>query len=92
MKYTPSDGRFAGQGSYGYRSFELFIAAAQQVTSGLASPRDFDSSLATIHSTFLTTAILHAGRMSLDADGAAIEICYPEGGPASHHPCALKRL
>jgi len=31
MKYTPTNGRFSGQQGYGYRSFEAFVDAAQQV-------------------------------------------------------------
>jgi len=77
MKYTPDDrGRFAGQQSYGYRSFEAFISAVQQVRAGAASARDFDHSLASVHTTALTTAILEAGRRSLDAGGAAMAITY----------------
>ena len=36
MKYTPTDGRFAGQAGYGYRSIEAFIEAAEAVTCGAA--------------------------------------------------------
>lgn len=39
---------------------------------------DFDSSLATIGTTALTTAILEAGRRSLDAGGRGMEIVYGE--------------
>jgi D-galacturonate reductase len=77
MKYTPDDrGCFAGQQAYGYRSFEAFISAVQQVRAGAAAARDFDHSLASIHATSLSTAILEAGRRSLDAGGAAMEIVY----------------
>lgn len=69
MKYTPSEGAFVGQLSYGYRSFECFIAAVQKIAAGVAAPRDFDKSLATVHTTLQGTAILHAGRMSLDNGG-----------------------
>jgi D-galacturonate reductase len=37
MKYTPTNGRFSGQHGYGYRSFEAFVDAAQQVRVILAS-------------------------------------------------------
>jgi len=69
MKYTPSEGAFVGQLSYGYRSFECFITAVQKIAAGVASARDFDKSLATVHTTLQGTAILHAGRMSLDNGG-----------------------
>ena len=34
MKYTPTNGRFSGQLGYGYRSFEVFVDAAQKVGVG----------------------------------------------------------
>jgi D-galacturonate reductase len=74
MKYTPTEGRFTGQGGYGYRSFEVFIDAVDAVNRG-ASPLTFNNSLATIHTTLRTTAVLEAGRRSLDC-GASIEILY----------------
>lgn len=82
MKYTPdAAGKFAGQGGYGYRSIEAFIAAATAIQSGAATARDFDDRLATIHTTFQTTAILEAGRRSLDASGAAMELVYDTAHP-----------
>ena len=84
MKYTPDDrGCFAGQQSYGYRSFEAFISAVQQVRAGAASARDFDHSLASVHATALTTAILEAGRRSLNAGGRPVTILYGADGRAS---------
>jgi D-galacturonate reductase len=69
MKYTPDEGRFTGQLGYGYRSIEAFIDAVRQINAGVASARDFDSRLATVHTTQQGTAILEAGRRSLDAGG-----------------------
>jgi len=68
MKYTPSEsGHFDGQCGYGYISIEKFINAARSVNAGLAKPEDYDNlGLPTIANTVLTTAILHAGRISLD--------------------------
>lgn len=68
MKYSPSEsGHFDGQRGYGYISIEKFIDAARAVNAGTASPSYFDShGLPTIANTVLTTAILHAGRLSLD--------------------------
>ena len=77
MKYTPTEGRFTGQGGYGYRSFEAFVDAAQAVNRG-ANPRSFDDSLATIHTTLRTTAVLEAGSRSLDS-GVSIDILYEDG-------------
>ncbi len=74
MKYEPSDGRFAGQQAYGYRSIEIFIDAAVSVACGHCKPEFYDSMLPTVASTLATTAILEAGRLSLDQGGRRIEL------------------
>ncbi|QRV76679.1 oxidoreductase family, NAD-binding rossmann fold protein [Ceratobasidium sp. AG-Ba] len=68
MKYTPSEtGHFDGQRGYGYISIEKFIDASRLVNQGKAKSSDFDKQgFPTIRNTVLTTAILHAGRISLD--------------------------
>ncbi|KAK6905435.1 dehydrogenase [Kwoniella mangroviensis CBS 10435] len=68
VKYSPDEnGYFDGQKGYGYVSLEKFIDAAQRVTAGKAKASDFDGKgLPTIKATVLTTAIIHAGRVSLD--------------------------
>lgn len=68
MKYSPDEsGHFDGQRGYGYISIEKFIDAARSVNAGTSSPEDFDKhGLPTLANTVLTTAILHAGRISLD--------------------------
>jgi len=68
MKYSPSeDGHFDGQRGYGYISIEKFIDAARAVNAKTASPETYDKwDLPTIRNTVLTTAILEAGRRSLD--------------------------
>jgi D-galacturonate reductase len=68
MKYSPSSsGHFDGQRGYGYVSIENFIDAARSVNAGETQPADYDKSgLPTIANTVVTTAILHAGRISLD--------------------------
>lgn len=77
MKYTPTNGKFAGQGSYGVRSFENFIDACRAINDGDSKPGDYDDgSLATVHTTMQGTAILEAGRKSLDADGQPMDILY----------------
>jgi D-galacturonate reductase len=77
MKYTPTNGYFSGQNGYGVRSFENFIDACQAINSGEKKPEDFDDgSIATVHTTFQGTAILEAGRMSLDADGQPMDLIY----------------
>jgi len=68
MKYSPSEtGHFDGQRGYGYISIEKFVDAARSVNAGTAQPSEFDAQgLPTITNTVLTTAILNAGRISLD--------------------------
>ena len=81
MKYTPDpQGNFAGQGGYGYRSFEAFVEAVHAVGAGECSPADLADRLATIEATQTMTAILEAGRRSLDDGGQPYEIEYGEGG------------
>jgi D-galacturonate reductase len=81
MKYTPdADGNFAGQAGYGYRSIEDFICAADAVRTGRAKPASFRGKLATLEETALVTAILEAGRRSLDAQGAIVELEYDRAG------------
>jgi D-galacturonate reductase len=87
FRYTPADGFFAGQLSYGYRSIEDFVLAVRSIAAGAAAARSFDASLATVHTTAQGTAILEAGRMSLDNGGATVDIVYADGGL---HPTSLK--
>ena len=80
MKYTPSEtGHFDGQRGYGYISIEKFIDAARAVNAGEATPEVFDTrGLPTLANTVLTTAILNAGRVSLD-EKRAVEIRSNDG-------------
>lgn len=81
MKYKPNgSGQFAGQGGYGYRSIEAFVNAAQAIREGAASPRDFRDQLATVADTVVVTAILEAGRRSLDRDGEVIPLEFDSLG------------
>lgn len=68
MKYSPSEsGHFDGQRGYGYVSIEKFIDAARSVNAKETTPAEYDATgLPTIANTVLTTAILNAGRISLD--------------------------
>ncbi|KAH8927224.1 D-galacturonic acid reductase [Atractiella rhizophila] len=68
MKYPPNEaGEFDGQRGYGYVSIEKFIDGCIAVNSGKTTPADLDRiGLPTIRNTVLTTAILEAGRKSLD--------------------------
>ena len=81
MKYTPdSDGYFSGQQGYGYRSIEAFLYAVEAIRAGTSTPDNFHGKLATARDTLTVTAILEAGRRSLDSGGAAIQICYTDNG------------
>lgn len=77
MKYTPTDGKFSGQLGYGYRSFEAFLRAVQAINQGKANPSDYKHTLASLMSTYRTTAILEAGRRSLDL-GRPVKIIYDD--------------
>ena len=69
MKYTPSgSGHFDGQYGYGYISIAKFVEWARALNGKeVESPAVFDKQdLPTIKNTELTTAILEAGRRSLD--------------------------
>jgi D-galacturonate reductase len=89
MKYTPTNGKFSGQSSYGVKSFEVFIDACRGINAGLVKPDDFnDGSLATVHTTMQGTAILEAGRRSLDADGQPMDIIYED--EASKEPIDIR--
>jgi D-galacturonate reductase len=83
MKYTPdAQGYFSGQSGYGYRSIEAFVDAATQVRAGSAVPADFRDGLATVDDTVLVTAILEAGRRSLNNGGLPHQIEYATTGDA----------
>jgi D-galacturonate reductase len=89
MKYTPSQGQFAGQGSYGIMSLERFVDASQAVRDKIHTANDFnDGSLATVHTTLQGTAILEAGRKSLDSDSQPMDILYD--GPDGLEPIGIQ--
>ncbi|MFO0939444.1 MAG: Gfo/Idh/MocA family oxidoreductase [Pirellulales bacterium] len=75
MKYSPdAEGYFSGQSGYGYRSIEDFIRAADEIRRGVASAEDYHGKLASAKQSLLVTAILEAGRKSLDHSGANVSI------------------
>lgn len=82
MRYAPDEeGNFAGQSGYGYISFEKFVDAASKINSGKITVEDVDKrGLPTVGNTVLTTAILEAGRRSLDEGGRGVEIVVKEDG------------
>jgi len=76
MRYAPDEqGNFNGQSGYGYVSFEKFIDGVTAVNEGRATIDELDKrGLPTLRNTVMTTAILEAGRRSLDEGGRAVEI------------------
>ena len=81
MKYAPDEeGNFAGQSGYGYISFEKFVDAANRLNAGRVTLEQLDArELPTLANTALTTAILEAGRRSLD-EKRAVEILLSDSG------------
>ena len=80
---------FAGQRCYGYLSFEAFVDAAAACNAG-SEPKDFDGVLPTLAATVGATAILEAGRRSLDAGGRPFELIYAD--EASSTPCGIRAV
>jgi D-galacturonate reductase len=68
MSYTPQNNQFVGQSGYGYQSIKSFLEACIQINSNKISINYFESSLPTLGSTINVTAILQAGRLSLDEE------------------------
>ncbi|MCJ1307309.1 hypothetical protein MMC25_000955 [Agyrium rufum] len=68
MRYAPDEeGNFNGQTGYGYISFEKFVDAVTALKDGRATLDSLDKrGLPTLKNTIATTAILEAGRRSLD--------------------------
>mmetsp|Transcript_2964 Transcript_2964/g.3822 ORF Transcript_2964/g.3822 Transcript_2964/m.3822 type:complete len:416 (+) Transcript_2964:51-1298(+) len=75
-KPAPSNGKFKGQHCYGYLSFESFIDAANSVNSKHITVQALDADLPTMATTVGATAILEAGRRSLDAGGKPFNLIY----------------
>ena len=80
MRYAPDeDGHFGGQSGYGYVSMEKFVDGCRAVNAGRLSPADLDAKgLPTLRNTVATTAILEAGRRSLD-EGREVGIESKDG-------------
>lgn len=68
MKYTPRDGKFAGQESYGYKSISTFIESSLELQKNSSKLEEYNKLLPTIQNTLNVTAILEAGRVSLDTN------------------------
>lgn len=75
MRYTPdANGYFAAQQTYGYRSIEAFCMGCLDINENGASPSKYDDILPSIRKTLYVTAILEAGRKSLDQGGVPVPL------------------
>ena len=83
-------GYFSGQNGYGYRSFEAFIDAVADLNAKKIDMDTCDTQLATIGTTLQETAVLEAGRISLDNQSAMVELVYEN--ETSTIPIELKLL
>lgn len=80
MKYAPDEnGNFAGQGGYGYISFEKFVDSVTDLKNCKVTLEQLDKKgLPTLKNTIATGAILEAGRRSLD-ERRPIDISEKDG-------------
>ena len=87
MKYAADEeGNFAGQGGYGYVSFEKFINGVQALKDGRKTLEDLDKmGLPTLKNTIATGAILEAGRRSLDEKNSELLT-----GSSALHTCSWR--
>jgi D-galacturonate reductase len=65
-KYTPRDGKFVGQDTYGYKSLETFVTSVFEINKDETKLDKINKILPTIQNTQFLTKILEAGRVSLD--------------------------
>merc|ERR1711892_1217588 len=87
-----SSGRYCGQAGYGYVSFERFVRAAGEINAGKATAAEFDAELPTGRVTEAVTAILEAGRKSLDNGGAKVTLVYDDLNAANKDKIMELRL
>eukprot|EP00050_Salpingoeca_kvevrii_P016315 m.54349 g.54349 ORF g.54349 m.54349 type:complete len:422 (+) comp6839_c0_seq1:52-1317(+) len=75
MSYEPGpDGHFNGHHGYGYRSIEAFVKAARALNAKKVTLAELHERLPTLQATLQTTAILEAGRISLDRGGQPVRL------------------
>jgi len=83
MKYTTDpNGYYSGQHGYGYKSLEAFVLGSIDIRNDKVKDieKTFNESLATVWGTVDSTAILQAGRLSLDNGGKSVTLQYDEKG------------
>jgi D-galacturonate reductase len=81
MKYAPDEeGNFSGQTGYGYISFEKFVDPVAALKAGNITLDGLDErGLPTLKNTIATTAILEAGRRSLDQCRSIVSLGNADG-------------
>ncbi|KJE93733.1 NAD binding Rossmann fold oxidoreductase [Capsaspora owczarzaki ATCC 30864] len=84
MAYYPTaEGHFGGQHGYGYKSLQHFVDGCIAVNKKKTTPEALDRALPTLRATTLVTAILEAGRISLDNSNRAVKFSYADNGEVS---------
>ncbi|KEY73305.1 hypothetical protein S7711_01424 [Stachybotrys chartarum IBT 7711] len=80
MRYAPDeDGNFQGATGYGYISIEKFVDNCRAINEGTTTLEELDNKgLPTLKNTVATTAILEAGRRSID-EGREVGIVVENG-------------
>ncbi|KAJ8603464.1 hypothetical protein CTAYLR_005092 [Chrysophaeum taylorii] len=94
-KPAPSNGKFKGQATYGYVSFEAFVDAAAAINAKTTTLDEIDADFPSMQTTAGATAILEAGRRSLDANGLPFLITYQQddqNDPKTFTPDDIKPL
>eukprot|EP00026_Physarum_polycephalum_P009431 Phypoly_transcript_09555.p1 GENE.Phypoly_transcript_09555~~Phypoly_transcript_09555.p1 ORF type:complete len:233 (+),score=23.43 Phypoly_transcript_09555:647-1345(+) len=77
MRYsTDPRGNFAGQHGYGALSIFAYVDAALQINAGTPASDLNDGQLATMATTVVLTAILDAGKISMDNGGKPVKVKY----------------
>jgi D-galacturonate reductase len=75
MRYSPDPaGFFAAQRCYGYLSLEAWASACVRINEGGATATDYEGTLPTLAGTVWVTAVLEAGRASLDSGGQPVDL------------------
>ncbi|CAD7950648.1 unnamed protein product [Amoebophrya sp. A120] len=74
---------YCGQSGYGYVSFQKFVEAAKEINEGKRTAKDCDCDLPTGKTTLMVTAILEAGKRSLENDNCTVRLLYENGDMVS---------
>jgi len=84
MSYLPGpDGHFNGHHGYGYKSLDVFVNSCIAVNEGSTKLEDLHNRIPTLKACIVTTAILEAGRASLDGKGKRMTFTYDSEGTIS---------